>query len=144
MRLLTFSLLVTFVVPCMAADVGSQHVSFWTRLGNGIIDWIGKSQPSFGKFAALVVALGLVWMGVRLPGFINGNTSLKAHAFELMAIVFILPVVLIVSIIPGSQDATLAVIGTMIGYVFGVQGGKNSGQNRTESTTKPPPPENDG
>ena len=95
---------------------------FWTLF----FDFISSDTASITKFGAFIVAIFLVIAGLKIMRvLISTDSPLALHAFELLAITFILPVLLIVGILTDKgQEAVVGVLGTIVGYVFGAQRGK--------------------
>jgi hypothetical protein len=69
------------------------------------------------------VALALVLIGASLVlvALVRRESSLAWHVPQILYLAFLLPVVLLLSVIIGiSKDAVVGLLGIIIGYIFGI------------------------
>ncbi len=89
--------------------------------------FIGGETASITKLGAFIVAILLVFAGFKIT-HIKAGDPLESHVFELVAITFILPVLLMVGILTNQgQEAVIGILGTIVGYVFGTQKARRAG-----------------
>jgi hypothetical protein len=72
------------------------------------------------RYAAGIVALVLVFAGVRVLDRIKPGSPIEPYILQILGMLFILPVVMITAIVLDlGKEAVTGVIGTIVGYVFG-------------------------
>lgn len=124
-------------------------------------DWITVANTLVEKLPTIVaclIAAGILFEGMRLfrqgkqpPGDARNwrdklQDILQPHALQLIGLTFILPVILVAAALQLNSQAMTALLGAMIGYIFGVGGsqkppnplGQNDGSGGSDRTRTPP------
>lgn len=113
-----------------ASCAGKREMGFWALL-DGLVN---SSKASITKLGAFVVAVLLVCAGIWMFKVMKPEHPAAPYSFELLAITFILPVLLIVGILTEKgQEAVVGIIGTIVGYVFAMKKNRVEGRAKVES-----------
>ena len=78
---------------------------------------------SLTVLAVAIVAVLLVIVGMYVVRYLKPENPMAPYALQILGLTFILPVVLLMSVsLALNNEAVMALLGTIVGYIFGTSG----------------------
>lgn len=84
------------------------------------------------EVGAATVSILIAIAGLNLIRRTDKNSPLAPYVMPILGLTFILPVVLFTMVLKGSTEFVTGILGTIVGYIFGVSPGKISNAPETD------------